>query len=112
MFKKVVSTISIFSFLSFGTLSAVKAADEPASWLPVTANGVRGSAPSPNTISAKGKDTKISKNKCKKNKGKVLGAIAGGIFGSSRGTSTVDKIMGAAAGAGIGVAAGASIDGC
>ena len=112
MFKKIVSTISIFSFLSFGTFSAAQAADAPASWLPVTADGVRGSAPSPNTIKAKGKDTKISKNKCKKNTGKALGAIAGGFFGAQRGKTTKSKAVGAVVGATAGAAAGKAIDGC
>ncbi len=114
MIKKAISVLSILCFSCFGTITGVKAADEPAIWLTVTADGVPGSAPTPNTIKAKGKDTKISKNKnkCKKNSGKALGAIAGGIFGSSRGKSNKDKIMGAAAGAGIGLAAGAAIDGC
>ena len=112
MLKKIVSSISIFSLLSFGTLSATQAADKPASWLPVTADGVRGSAPSANTINAKGKDTKISKKKCKKNTGKTLGAIAGGLWGASRGNSTGSKIAGAASGAAVGAAAGTALDGC
>ena len=53
MLKKIVSSISIFSLLSFGTFSATQAADKPASWLPVTADGVRGSAPNPNKIQVK-----------------------------------------------------------
>ena len=112
MIKKAISVLSILCFSCFGTFTGIKAADEPAIWLSVTADGVPGSAPTPNSIKAKGKDTKISKNKCKTNSGKALGAIAGGIFGASRGKSNKDKIIGAAAGAGIGLAAGAPIDGC
>lgn len=112
MFKKIVTTISVFSLLSFGAFSVVKAKDEPASWLPVTADGVRGSAPSPKTIRATGKETKISKNKCKKNTGKALGAIAGGFFGAQRGNTSKSKAVGAVVGAAAGAAAGQAIDGC
>ena len=112
MQKKIISTLSVLSFLTLGSLTPINAIEKPATWLTVTANGVPGSAPSPNTIKAKGKDTKISKNKCKKNTGKTFGAIAGGLFGASRGKSAGSKIAGAAAGAGVGAAAGAAIDGC
>ena len=112
MQKKFISTLSILSFLILGCLTPIKAIEKPATWLKVTADGVPGAAPSPNTIKAKGKDTKISKNKCQKNTGKTFGAIAGGLFGASRGNSTGSKIAGAAAGAAVGAAAGTAIDGC
>lgn len=98
--------------MTLGTLTPINAIEKPATWLTVTADGVPGSAPSLNKIKAKGKDTKISKNKCKKNTGKTFGAIAGGLFGASRGKSTGSKIAGAAAGAAVGAAAGTAIDGC
>lgn len=112
MFRKTISAISVLSFLSLGSVGVINAADQPAVWLQVTADGVPGTAPSPNTIKAKGQQNLISKNKCKNNKGKGLGAIAGGILGSSRGGNLKDKILGGAAGAGIGAAAGAAMDGC
>ena len=111
MFKKTISTLSFLSFLSFGSLTAANAADQPAIWLKATADGVPGSAPLLNKIKAKGKNVKISKNKCN-DTGKTFGAIAGGLFGASRGKSNKSKIAGAAAGAVIGAAAGSAIDGC
>ena len=111
MFKKTISTLSFLSFLSFGSVTAANAADQPAIWLKVTADGVPGSAPLLKKINAKGKSVKISKNKCN-NKGKTIGAIAGGLFGASRGGSGKSKITGAAAGALVGAAAGSAIDGC
>ena len=112
MFKTVITSLSVLSFISFGNVGTVKAVDVPAVWLKVTANGVAGSSPSLNQINARGKDVKISKKKCKKNTGKALGALAGGFLGASKGKSTKGKILGAAAGATVGVAAGATIDGC
>ena len=112
MIKKTIYALTIICFSCFGTITGVKAADEPAVWLTVTADGVPGSAPTPNTIKAKGKDTKISKNKCNKNVLKTLGAVGGGFFGASRGKSAKDKVVGAAAGAVVGAATGAALDGC
>ena len=97
--------------MSFGNITIANAADQPAIWLKVTADGVPGSAPLLNKINAKGKNVKISKNKCN-NTGKTLGAIAGGLFGASKGKSNKSKIAGAAAGAVVGAAAGSAIDGC
>ena len=54
----------------------------------------------------------ISNKKCDQNKGKTFGALAGGLFGSSRFKSNKSKIAGAASGAIIGSGAGSSIDGC
>ena len=111
MFKKLITSLSVLTFLSFGNIGPLSAAEAPAIWLKVTADGVAGSSPNLNKINAKGKDVKISK-KCKNNKGKTFGAIAGGLFGASRGKSTGSKIAGAAAGAAVGAAAGSAIDGC
>ena len=111
MIKKTISALSILCFFSFGTFTGVKAADEPAIWLTVTADGVPGSAPSPNTIKAKGKETKISKKKCKNN-GRAIGAIAGGLFGASRGKNPRSAAAGAVVGAGVGAAAGSALDDC
>ena len=112
MFKKTFSSLSVLSLFSLGIVTHINAADLPAVWLKVTADGVPGSAPSLNRIKAKGKNPIISKNKCKKNTGKTIGAIAGGIFGASKGNSKKSKIAGAASGAIIGAAAGSAIDGC
>ena len=112
MFKIVITSLSVLSFLSFGNVGTVKAADAPAIWLKATADGVAGSSPSLNKINAKGKDVKISKKKCKGNSGKTFGALAGGLLGASRGKSTKGKIVGAAAGAAIGAAAGSALDDC
>ena len=112
MLKKTISTLSVLSFLTLGCFNPIKAIEKPATWLAVTAEGVPGSAPNPNTIRAKGKDTKISKNKCNKNVLKTLGAVGGGFFGASRGKSAKDKVVGAAAGAAVGAATGAALDGC
>ena len=81
MLKKTISTLSVLSFLTLGCFNPIKAIEKPATWLTVTAEGVPGSAPNPNTIKAKGKDTKISKNKCNKNVLKNLGAVGGGFLG-------------------------------
>ena len=112
MFKIVITSLSVLSFLSFGNIGSLKAADAPATWLEVTAKGVAGSSPSLNKINAKGKDVKISKKKCKSNSGKTIGALAGGLFGASRGKNTKQKIAGAAAGAVVGAAAGSALDDC
>ena len=112
MFKKTFSTLSLLSLFSLGIVSNINAADLPAVWLKVTADGVPGSAPNLNRINVKGKNPVISKNKCKKNTGKALGAIAGGIFGASKGKSNKSKIIGGAAGAIIGAGVGGEIDGC
>ena len=112
MFKIVITSVSVLSFLSFGNIGSLKAADAPVRWLKVTANGVAGSSPSLNKINAKGKDVKISKKKCKSNSGKTIGALAGGFFGASRGNNTKQKIVGAAAGAVMGAAAGSALDDC
>ena len=111
MIKKTIYSLSILCFFSFGTFTGVKAADEPAIWLAVTADGVSGSAPSPNSIKAKGKETKISKKKCKNN-GRAIGAIAGGLFGASRGKNTRSAAAGAVTGAVVGAAAGSALDDC
>ena len=111
MSKKVLSILSIFTLLSFGGLDSIKAKDVPAKWLAVTADGVPGSAPSPNTIRAKGKGKKISKKKCKNN-GRAIGAIAGGLFGASRGKNPRSAAAGAVVGAGVGAAAGSAFDDC
>ena len=65
MFKIVITSVSVLSFLSFGNIGSLKAADAPATWLKVTAKGVAGSSPSLNKINAKGKDVKISKKNVK-----------------------------------------------
>ena len=112
MFKKVVTSLSVLSFLSFGNIGTVKAADAPAIWLKVTADGVAGSSPSLNKINAKGKDVKISRKECKSNTGKAIGAIAGGLFGASRGKNAKSAAAGAVVGAGVGAAAGSAFDDC
>ena len=112
MQKKIITTLSVLSLMTIGSITPINAIEKPATWLKVTADGVPGAVPNLNKINAKGKDTKISKNKCKKNTGKTFGAIAGGLFGASRGNSTGSKIAGAAAGAAVGAAAGTAIDGC
>ncbi len=111
MFKKIVSALSIFTLLSFGGLDSIEAKENPAKWLAVTADGVPGSAPSPNTIKATGKGRKISKKKCKNN-GRAIGAIAGGLFGASRGKNAKSAAAGAIVGAGVGAAAGSAFDDC
>ena len=111
MLKQTISTLSIFSILGFGSINSLQAVEKPAVWLPVTANGVSGSAPSLNSIKAKGKETKISKKKCKTN-GRAIGAIAGGLFGASRGKNAKSAAAGAVVGAGVGAAAGAALDDC
>ena len=112
MIKKTIYALTIICFSCFGTITGFKAADEPAIWLTVTADGVPGSAPSPNKINAKGKDTKISRKKCKKNTGKTLGAIAGGFFGAQRGNTSKSKVAGAVIGATAGAGVGRAVDGC
>ena len=131
MQKKIFSSLYFLSFISLGILSPINAADQPAIWLKVTASGVPGSAPSfnrriSNTGNTKGnklsttgntknktKGNKLISNKeCDQNTGKKLGAIAGGLFGSSRFKSNKGKIAGAATGAIIGAASGSTIDGC
>ena len=116
MLNKTFSSLYFLSFISLGILSPINASEEPAIWLKVTANGVPGSAPSLNRrISTKGntKGNKLISNKeCKPNTGKTIGALAGGLFGSSRFKSNKGKIGGAAAGAIIGAGGGSSIDGC
>ena len=84
MFKKTFSSLSVFSLFSLGIVTPINAADLPAVWLKVTADGVPGSAPSLNRIKAKGKNPIISKNKCKRNRGKTIVAIAGRIFVASK----------------------------
>lgn len=111
MFKKIVSVLSMFTLLSFGGIDSIEAKENPAKWLAVTADGVPGSAPSPNTIKATGKGRKISKKKCKNN-GRAIGAIAGGLFGASRGKNAKSAAAGAIVGAGIGGAAGSTFDDC
>ena len=120
MLKKTFSSLYFFSFISLGILSPINAAEQPAIWLKVTASGVPGSAPSlkrristtGNTkTKTKGKNL-ISNKKCDQNTGKTLGALAGGLFGSSRFKSNKGKIAGAAAGGIIGAESGSAIDGC
>ena len=111
MFKKIVSALSIFTLLSFGGLDSIEAKENPAQWLAVTADGVPGSAPSPNTIKATGKGRKISKKKCKNN-GRAIGAIAGGLFGASRGKNAKSAAAGAVIGAGVGATGGSAFDDC
>ena len=111
MLKKTISTLSVLSFLTLGCFNPIKAIEKPATWLTVTAEGVPGSAPSPNTIKAKGKEKKISKKKCKNN-GRAIGAIAGGLFGASRGKNPKSAAVGAVVGAGVGAAAGSALDDC
>ena len=112
MQKKIISTLSVLSFLAIGSITPINAIEKPATWLKVTADGIPGSAPSPNKINAKGKDTKISKKKCKKNTGKALGAIAGGFFGAQRGNTSKSKVAGAVIGATAGAGVGRAVDGC
>ena len=128
MLKKTFYSLYFFSLISLGTLTPIIAAEQPAIWLKVTASGVPGSAPNFNRrISTTGntknkikgntvnkiKGNKLISNKeCDQNKGKTLGALAGGLFGSSRFKSKKGKIGGAAAGAIIGAGVGSSIDGC
>ena len=111
MFKKIFSALSIFTLLSFGGIESIEAKESPAKWLAVTADGVPGSAPSPNTIKATGKGRKISKKKCKNN-GRAIGAIAGGLFGASRGKNGKSAAAGAVVGAGVGATAGSAFDDC
>ncbi len=135
MLKKTFSSLYFFSFISLGILTPINALEQPAIWLKVTASGVPGSAPSfnrrisntgntnpktkGNKLSTKG-NTKnkingnklISNKECDQNTGKTLGALAGGLFGSSRFKSNRGKIAGAASGAIIGAGAGSTIDGC
>ena len=111
MIKNILSALYIFTFLSFGGLGSIEAKENPAKWLEVTADGVPGSAPSTNTINAKGKGKKISKRKCKNN-GRAIGAIAGGLFGASRGKNAKSAAAGAVVGAGVGAAAGSAFDDC
>ena len=119
MLKKTFSSLHFLSFITLGVLTPINAAEQPAIWLKVTASGVPGSAPSLNRISTTG-NTKtrtkanklISNKKCPQNTGKTFGALAGGLFGSSRFRSNKGKIAGAASGAIIGAGAGTTIDGC
>ena len=111
MFNKIISSLSIFTLISFGGMINIEAKEKPAQWLAVTADGVPGSAPSPNTIKATGKGKKISKKKCKNN-GRAIGAIAGGLFGASRGKNAKSTATGAIIGAGVGSAAGSTFDDC
>tara|TARA_A100001035_G_C27437789_1_gene344509 strand:+ start:110 stop:460 length:351 start_codon:yes stop_codon:yes gene_type:complete len=116
MLEKTFSSLYFLSFISLGILSPINAAEQPAIWLKVTANGVPGSAPSlirriKTTGNTKGNKL-ISNKECNQNKGKTIGALAGGLFGSSRFKSKKGKIGGAAAGAIIGAGGGGSIDGC
>ena len=116
MLRKTFSSLYFLSFISLGVLTPTNAADQPAIWLKVTASGVPGSAPSfnrriSNTSKTKGNKL-ISNKKCDQNTGKTLGALAGGLFGSSRFKSNKGKIAGAATGAIIGAGSGSTIDGC
>ena len=108
------SAISFLNLLNFNSvIAADKAADKPAVWLKVTASGVPGSAPSLNRRISTTGNTKtktkgnklISNKKCPQNTGKTFGALAGGLFGSSRFKSNRGKIAGAATGAIIGAGA-------
>ena len=120
MLKKTFSSLYFLSFICLGVLTPINAADQPVIWLKVTASGVPGSAPSLNrrisntgNTKTKTKGNKLISNKeCDQNTGKKLGAIAGGLFGSSRFKSNKGKIAGAATGAIIGAASGSTIDGC
>ena len=120
MLKKTFSALFFLSFTGLGILTPINSAELPAIWLKVTASGVPGSAPSLNRrISTKGntnikaKGNKLISNKeCPQNTGKRFGALAGGLFGSSRFKSNKGKIAGAASGAIIGAGAGSTIDGC
>ncbi len=104
------------SFISLGTLPPINAAEQPAIWLKVTANGVPGTVPSlKKRISTTGNtegNKLISNKECNQNTSKTIGALAGGFFGSSRFKSNRGKIAGAASGAIIGAGEGSSIDGC
>ena len=108
------------SFISFGILTPINSAEQPAIWLKVTASGVPGSATNLNRRISTTSNTKtktkgnklISNKKCPQNTGKTFGALAGGLFGSSRFKSNKSKIAGAASGAIIGAGAGSTIDGC
>ena len=120
MLKKTFSALFFLSFTSLGILTPINASDQPAIWLKVTASGVPGSAPSLNRRISNTGNTKtktkgnklISNTKCPQNTGKTIGALAGGLFGSSRFKSNRGKIAGAASGAIIGAGAGSTIDGC
>ena len=120
MLKKTFSSLFFLSFTSLGILIPTNAAEQPAIWLKVTASGVPGSAPSLNRRISTTGNTKtktkgnklISNKKCPQNTGKTFGALAGGLFGSSRFKSNKSKIAGAASGAIIGAGAGNPIDGC
>ena len=116
MFKKTFSSLYFLSFINIGILSPINAAEQPAIWLKVTASGVPGSAPSLKrriTTTGNKKGNKLISNKeCNQNTGKTIGALAGGLFGSSRFKSKQGKVAGAAAGAIIGAGGGSSIDGC
>ena len=120
MLKKTFSSLYFLSFITLGVLTPINAAEQPAIWLKVTASGVPGSAPSLNRRISTTGNTKtktkgnklISNKKCPQNTGKTFGALAGGLFGSSRFKSNKGKIAGAASGAIIGAGAGSTIDGC
>ena len=120
MLKKTFSSLYFFSFISLGILTPINALEQPAIWLKVTASGVPGSAPNlnrristtGNTINKTKGNKLISNKECDQNTGKTLGALAGGLFGSSRFKSNRGKIAGAASGAIIGAGAGSTIDGC
>tara|TARA_A100001035_G_scaffold261757_1_gene240980 strand:+ start:409 stop:759 length:351 start_codon:yes stop_codon:yes gene_type:complete len=116
MLKKTFSLLYFLGFINLGILPSINAAEQPAIWLKVTANGVPGSAPSlKRNISTTGntKSNKLISNKeCNQNTGKTIRAFAGGLFGSSRFKSNKGKIAGAATGAIIGAGEGTSIDGC
>ena len=120
MLKKTFSSLFFLSFASLTIINPIKSAEQPAIWLKVTASGVPGSAPSLNRRISTTGNTKIktkgnkliSNKKCGQNTGKTFGALAGGIFGSSRFKSNKGKIAGAASGAIIGAGAGSTIDGC
>ena len=116
MLKKKLPSLYFLSFISLGILSPINASEQPAIWLKVTANGVPGSAPSlqrriSNTGNTKGNKL-ISNKECNQNQGKTIGALAGGLFGSSRFKSNKGRFGGAAAGAIIGAGGGSSVDGC
>tara|TARA_A100001388_G_scaffold252333_1_gene214743 strand:+ start:713 stop:1099 length:387 start_codon:yes stop_codon:yes gene_type:complete len=128
MLKKTFSSLYFFSLISLGILTPINALEQPAIWLKVTASGVPGSAPNlnrristtgntknkikGNTINKTKGNKLISNKECDQNTGKTLGALAGGLFGSSRFKSNRGKIAGAASGAIIGAGAGTTIDGC
>ena len=114
--RTIIYIFSAISFLNLISLPSIYAADKPAVWLKVTASGVPGSAPSLKrkiTTTGNKKGNKLISNKeCNQNTGKTIGALAGGLFGSSRFKSKQGKVAGAAAGAIIGAGGGSSIDGC